>query len=642
LATLSSKTGLPSFLSTSAQAGEKNYITNPSAKLVITGWYASSADLTVARTTTAGDLPREHTTAAGVKILSTAAADSTNDYVYYDFTLDDVDLNKKLAIKWSQKQTGSYVAGDLAVVITTQAARGTTLHTPVTTAIPASDGDFVTTFDSGSTATLSLVIKATTNMADSAGITISDVVVGPGTITQGAAVSEWQTLTPSTTQGFGTIASSSLQYRRVGSSIEVQGRFTPTSAASQARLGLPSGLTITHGGLDTPVGRWTINNASGSSRKTGPLWAATGETYVHFGSDDYTTATAPTGNNNGDVIAPSNQIVFVQFSVPIAEWAGNGTVNLGAGAQQEWAFSTNTTTTAGNTQTDDGLYGYGPGGTSIVACASSTASSNTTKRVRFQYPIQSDDLIILEVNQGSAGDPWMPVDQVGLSGQYQARVIYGVKWQRVSGSTTDIYVQFGNGGATPNSGSAQVYETTNVDPWSGYTAWKWRVRKAKASSPVGFGMVTADSSGLLRSYSSLTRLRLNTQGGYGSTNTAILRFTNTTVNTGTGITYADSATLGASFTCTESGIYAFSYSSCFNAATAVFGLSLNSSQLTTSIVSITAADRLASSAVSHSNLLYSVAWTGYLAAGDIVRPHSDTSPAGTSTAGAVFSCQRIA
>jgi hypothetical protein len=72
-----------------------------------------------------------------------------------------------------------------------------------------------------------------------------------------------------------------------------------------------------------------------------------------------------------------------------------------------------------------------------------------------------------------------------------------------------------------------------------------------------------------------SEVRLNTVNGFGSTNTMIRRFTNTTINTGTDITYADSATLGATFTINTAGVYAISYSDSF-AASADMGLSLNS------------------------------------------------------------------
>ena len=52
----------------------------------------------------------------------------------------------------------------------------------------------------------------------------------------------------------------------------------------------------------------------------------------------------------------------------------------------------------------------------------------------------------------------------------------------------------------------------------------------------------------------LSYVRLNTANGYGSTNTKIRRFTNIVNNVGTDITYADSATLGNTFTINANGV----------------------------------------------------------------------------------------
>jgi len=130
-------------------------------------------------------------------------------------------------------------------------------------------------------------------------------------------------------------------------------------------------------------------------------------------------------------------------------------------------------------------------------------------------------------------------------------------------------------------------------------------------------------------------VRLNTANGYGSTNTKIRRFTNTVTNQGSDITYADSATLGASFTINTTGIYGISYSDQFNAA-ADLGLSLNSTQLTTGIVSITTADALAVATTSANNYSGSVAVTLYASAGSVIRPHT-----GGTTAGANPACQQF-
>ena len=115
-------------------------------------------------------------------------------------------------------------------------------------------------------------------------------------------------------------------------------------------------------------------------------------------------------------------------------------------------------------------------------------------------------------------------------------------------------------------------------------------------------------------------VRVYTANGFGSTNTVIRRFTTAATNQGSDITYADSATAGASFTINVAGVYAISYTEDVGVQSNA-GVSLNSSQLTTSITSIAVADRLVSTTI-QANLRASVAWTGYLAAGSVIRPHT--------------------
>jgi len=144
----------------------------------------------------------------------------------------------------------------------------------------------------------------------------------------------------------------------------------------------------------------------------------------------------------------------------------------------------------------------------------------------------------------------------------------------------------------------------------------------------------------------VSTVRLNTSNGYGSTNTCILRFTNTVVNQGSDITYSDSATNGATFTINSGGNYITSFAYQNAAANGVIGISLNSTQLTTSIQSITAADRLIMARQGNaagnnvSNTTLSVTWGGYLPAGSIIRAHADTG--GTlSASDASFTISRV-
>jgi hypothetical protein len=615
MATLSSKTGLPSFLSTSAQAGEKNYITNPSMVLVSTGWN-NVGDLDVARSTTAAELPREYTTATGIKISADSNTQSVADYVYFDFTLDDVDLSKRLKIEWSQKLLGAYTAGQLAVVITTQADRTTALHTPVTTAIPASDGVFTTSFDSSTTATLSLVIRATGDMTTDTGIVISDVVVGPGIITQGAAISSPVSYTPGTS-GLGTPTIVSFAYTRLGEKAHIRGRLTTVTASGVASISLPTGLTLgTQEGASALVfGKWWKDDATGGNTKEGSMAGTSGGTTLIFTNNSSASASSPFNTSASGLIS-STSVYEVDVIVPIAEWAGNGTVNLGAGAQVEYAYFTGTLDADGSSTGSNSTPGR-------AGTALGTLTDRRLKYALWQYPPQNGDVISYELSNDN-GNSWNETL---------------VTWVDNASSTSTSGIRYVD--TTGNVSRFQIGRyrelTTN---WVSTTLL--RVKKVNPSSPVGFGLVTADSSGLLRGYTSMARIRLHTTNGYGSTNTHIRRFTTAVVNTGSGITYADSSTLGASFTVTEAGIYSFTYSDLFNVNNCYFGLSLNSTQLTTNVVTITAADRLVASGANTAEVVASVSWTGYLAVGDVVRPHADSNVSGTNISRCVFNVQRIA
>jgi hypothetical protein len=115
---------------------------------------------------------------------------------------------------------------------------------------------------------------------------------------------------------------------------------------------------------------------------------------------------------------------------------------------------------------------------------------------------------------------------------------------------------------------------------------------------------------------------VTTGNGYGSTNNKIERFSVTQRNVGTAITFADSASLGSSFTINEAGIYAMEYSSYSNATDSTIGISVNSTQLSTGIKSITAANRIciAGTNASQSGQIF-VSTTALLAATNVVRPH---------------------
>ena len=137
-------------------------------------------------------------------------------------------------------------------------------------------------------------------------------------------------------------------------------------------------------------------------------------------------------------------------------------------------------------------------------------------------------------------------------------------------------------------------------------------------------------------------VRVTTGNGHGSTNTKIRRFTTTASSTGTAITYADSATLGASFTINVPGVYAISYSDAYSASVQNHGISLNSAQLTTDIFSITAANRLGLTYNFANNLGCTVTVVVALVAGDVIRPHTSGSQDNAVAATSYFYIQKVA
>jgi hypothetical protein len=473
--------GVESQVGSGSGQGEKNYITNGSAKSAITGWN-SVGDLDVARTTTAAELPREYTTASGIKITADSTTQSVADYIYYDFSLDDVDLNKNLKITWAQKMTGTYASEDLAVVITSQADRTTALHTPVTTLIPNMDGVFTTSFYAGSTATLSLVIRATKDMATDGGLVISDVVVGPGSITTGAVVEEWKSYTPTlggtTTNGTVSYTTQSGRYRRVGSSMEIQGQIT-VNVVTSAPTGfltwsLPTGHTLVNPGVTTLVG-----DASAQISTT------VGDAAVQSnGSVIYLTT--PAGGATETLV--NSSVIRINVTVPIAEWAGSGTVNL-AQNDVEYLASTSFSSAA---------IVYGPAG----AVLPTTTPSGTYEEVSlganpFQSTVQQGDFFVVEI-QRYAGGAWLPLSAASGAEplRYDGTNFIGLGVYVSSGNIMLMRGKYAVG--TTSTWSASLIANT-----------RYRVRKTSAGAAVGFGeVVPGTSAGLV----SMNGLKGNTTG----------------------------------------------------------------------------------------------------------------------------------
>jgi len=121
-----------------------------------------------------------------------------------------------------------------------------------------------------------------------------------------------------------------------------------------------------------------------------------------------------------------------------------------------------------------------------------------------------------------------------------------------------------------------------------------------------------------------SQLKLNTYAGYGSTDNKIMRFTNVVTNFGNMFSenhvsgYTANAK-GLEITINRSGRYAISFSAQGGAATNN-GLSLNSTELTTSLETITVTDRLVITVALSS--CGSITVNMFFKKNDIIRPHT--------------------
>lgn len=496
-------------------AGEKNYISTGSSSAA--GWTASDAGITVATTTTAADIPRENTTRSG--ILLTRVSGSTA-YAYYRFTLDDADYNRKLKVKFDMKPGASFASQDFKVDVYSNTASdysGTSTRLSLSgdnstpeTLLTNFTGQFQTTFDTpGSTSPyieLRVGLGATTSGTT---LVISDVVVGPGIQPQGAAVSEWQSVTPAFTNVTVGDGANTGKWRRVGSSMEYLGNFTLGSTSSisgEIELQIPNSLTWDSGLYsEVTLGVAYARDAGTSKHTLAAAADASSFNRIHFNTN---TADAPANSTTPFTWTNGDSLSWHVF-IPIAEWAGSGTVNI---AQNDVEYASNSATSDADNTTS---FAYGPGGSSIPTVALSAAR---TRRVRFQSPIQATDSLSLEVM--TTGGRWAPVAQGVLPDG--SRIIdayashngttYGMGRIEVV-NATDVDVLFGR---YPSTVGATTYGGTPSNGWDNITAGvKWRLRKIAGGLAVGFGNVAQNSAGLVKSAGQLLGTNTNDAAATG-------------------------------------------------------------------------------------------------------------------------------
>ena len=490
-----------------------NYVSNPDFETGATTGWATYKDSGATPTDGTGGSPTTLTLSANSSSpmrgsydfkVAKSAANSQGEGFSYDFTIKTPDKSKKLSISFDLNSSDSnFTAGDVVVYVydVTNAA----LITPSSTSLPkVGASTYNITFDSTTSTSYRLIFHWSVTTATAVNLYFDSFIVGPGQVVQGAVISEWQNFTPSTTNTWTTNATWTGKYRREGSMARIKYGISLTGApggTAQLGVNLPTGLTLDASNIlalarAERLGTATYYNASGVGYML-EAWAeydatATTSAKARFlAVDDVNTSTHTVTSITATYPATWGNLdyVNVELLVPIAEWAGNGTVNLGAGAQEEYCYNTDVSSTASVTAS-----GFAAGPSGVLVSSSWSVGTSYVRRVQFQYPIQDSDLLQVEVYTSSLG--WLPWgDRLGSFLNTTSTYNYGVNIVLQSSTTADVY--FSNGGYAP---PATFGSATGI-AFSGLNAggYKWRVRKAKASSPVGFGLAGTDgSSGLYK------------------------------------------------------------------------------------------------------------------------------------------------
>jgi hypothetical protein len=492
-----------SWASASGGAGEINAILNSSGADGITGWVAGTSHTTPTVITGVNNPldPIVSTAFSFTASAGTAVASSGQEGIgiYDDITLPTALQNRKLKIEFSYSTPASS-AGTWAVVLyqgSTKVSLSTNTGATPDTVLPAgvTGGKFTAYFDSiNASAYRLLLVQRTRTLANN--LYLTNIIVGPGIQPQGAVVGEWTSFTPATPASTVSYSALTGRYRRVGDSAQIRisgtinagSSFTylfnmPTSIGTIDTTKVRNGNYQDQYGVATYYRSPTINyigvvqktNVANQVRIVGPT-----------GGNEWSQGTnVPVATTTGDGIE-------LEFTVPIAEWAGSGTVQL-AQNDVEYAWNSDPGTAAGTTYSNSTYYGYGPNGTPILSINSTTTTSEskTVYRVQFQTPAQAGDQVIVELNDGNG---WFNAAQ-RLPPVTNNASAYGITIIAINATTYGV--AFGNAGL--NTATAATYSAAG-SPWSGVSAWRWRVRKSSAGAAVGFGLADTQSAGLVNPY----------------------------------------------------------------------------------------------------------------------------------------------
>lgn len=483
------------------------------------------------------------------------------------------------------------------------------------------------------TAQLRVGIHIARTSTGAATITFDDVSLSNVIVPFGLSGSNPISYTPTFT-GFGTVLTQSFRYSWVGNRIIIEGTFTSgTPTATIAEISLPTNLLIDSTlGNNVPVGIYAVNIAA--SGQFNVLATSSGSS-LKIG---YTATVGAGGNTpvNGSAISSNGALISFYAIVPI-----NGkSANLSIGESSTFNISS-----------------YLANGTRVTSTPTKLGEYRTYKKTASAYAGTDEAPSTAPSALNGMRIYAVPYASAGTSGETNRWEIFigknktvKAQFYQLTGKTGYIDVQPLSFGEAVVYGAIQTYDPTTgiividtiIQASGTTTRYLGRDIDGDVLANGYFDLIVSENALAVSSQQPRSEVWLYTGNGYGSTNTKIRRFTNTAKNIGTAITYADSSTAGASFTINEDGVYSILFTDGATGSGGAAGISLNSSELTTNIYSITATNRLAmSNWVASSSGGITVNSILNLSAGDIIRPHTDGVGTGNFTTSAAFRITKV-
>jgi len=341
--------GVQAQLNAKSSQGIKNYITNFDAETDTTGWstYADAAQATPVDGT--GGSPQaslwiRSTTSplrgsASFRLDKTGSASRQGQGVSFDFTIDKADQAKVLTVSFDYEvAAGTYADGDVTVYI--YDVTNATVIQPagyiVQKVASGVENKQIATFQTASNSTsYRLILHIASTSAQNYTLAIDNVVVGPQTVQYGAPITDWQSYTPTITGSTTNPTSTATgQYRRVGDTVEIRGKFTSSAAGSGFyTISIPTGMSMdTNKGVSLSsnladavtaglVVGTVIGKGSAQVVGAGQLWATT-DISVHAGTtaSNIILVRGEQSSNTAVAVDRQNVVGSAEYLATTQEW----------------------------------------------------------------------------------------------------------------------------------------------------------------------------------------------------------------------------------------------------------------------------------------------------------------------------------